>query len=226
MDAVVALGNTGSLKPSTMNYTPALKRSKFFFGFAYVDYQYGGKPELVDDVDPIPSWVRELEQRLVERNIMPPDFVEQTVVNMYHEAGSGLGVHQGKFHSRIHDHNDYLFIDSRDLFERPIYSLRLFSDSVLSFGCKGLGMVLRKQAVPLYRGAITIMEHYAANKTKHCVRPADIHRKSSSVLMRKIQPKAKQILERNRTHHQTDNSPAKPTAAPPPTHETEEVDVE
>lgn len=179
IDETVRLGSAGGFKPHSYNCTPALKRSKFFFGFAYVDYQYGSKPELVDDVEDIPAWIHQLEDRLVDKGVMPKDFLEQAVVNMYHEQGSGLGVHT----------------DSWELFERPIYSLRLFSDSVLSFGCKGLGMVLRKQAVPLYRGAVTIMENYAANKTKHCIRPADIHCKSSSLLLRKIRPRAKQLLQ-------------------------------
>jgi hypothetical protein len=67
--------------------------------------------------------------------------------------------------------------------------------------------------VPLYRGAITVMEHYAANKAKvrapraaerwpmspparrqHCIRPCDTHTKSASVLLRKIRPRARAEL--------------------------------
>lgn len=49
--------------------------------------------------------------------------INQIVVNVYLSKGSSLGVHK----------------DSKKLFKRPIASLRLFSDSVLSFGCTGLG---------------------------------------------------------------------------------------
>ena len=109
-----------------------------------------------------------------KQSVVPKQFVDQAVLNVYHDQGAGLGVHQGQLYP-------FLFVcfvgpfrltenvatsDPRELFSRPIYSIRLFSDSVLSFGCRGLGMVLRKQAVPLPRGVITVMECYAANKAK------------------------------------------------------------
>ena len=153
--------------------------------------------QLVDNVDPIPDWARTVVAKLEDKAISPREFVEQVVINVYHDQGSGLGVHQ----------------DPKELFNRPIYSIRLFSDSVLSFGCRGLGMVLRKQAIPLPRGAITVMEGYAANKAKHCVRPSDTHSKSASLLLRSIHAGAKQdLLERK-----SRTSQAASLATPPKT---------
>jgi alkylated DNA repair dioxygenase AlkB len=93
--------------------------------------QYGaettGRPngqELHADVDPLPQWVRKVAMRLFELRILPrEDFVEMAVVNHYMHPGSSLGVH----------------IDSKKLFQRPVITVRLLSDHVLSFGARARG---------------------------------------------------------------------------------------
>lgn len=105
------------------------------------------------------------------------------VVNVYLNAYAGLGPHQ----------------DSKRFFQRPIASLRLFANSILSFGGKKLTMDYPMFEIPLERGVITIMEvrvsaerqwttllraiyvpmlwlvmqGYAADMHTHCIRPDD-----------------------------------------------------
>ena len=106
----------------------------------------------------------------------------------YHDGTEGLQSHYDDSHR----------------FERPIYSLRLFSDSRLSFGTQLYGWVnfapspcaatqlgfkpdsIRHQAahrfsngaftVDMPRGCITVLEAggYAVEGVKHCVRPMDL----------------------------------------------------
>jgi len=164
------LRHQGFFKDNTIDCTKGGRRTKYFLGFRY---DYGSstrKPKLHDDVDSIDcsrhsSWIRQVELRLVEHGVLKASFVDIAVLNIYHERGAGLGVH----------------IDSKVLFHRPIVSLRLFSDSVLSFGCRGPGMLDRQVAVPQPRGSITVLgPGFASDKINHCIRPADINTKVPS----------------------------------------------
>ena len=101
-------------------------RTKFFFGVAR--YLWGGT-----DPDPLPhvaagirtcdcdmarSWMRKLELKLVDLGIIEPQFINQFAVNIYHDGSEGLAQHY----------------DDAKRFAQPIISVRLFSDSRLSFG--------------------------------------------------------------------------------------------
>lgn len=46
---------------------------------------------------------------------------------------------------------------------------RFFGDGVLSFGAKAQFAGMRLHAVPLVRGALTVMEGYAADSVTHAV---------------------------------------------------------
>eukprot|EP00854_Cymbomonas_tetramitiformis_P000820 gene820-1298_t len=91
--------------------------------------------------------------------------------------------------------------DDAHRFNRPITSLRLFSDARLAFGAQLYGGTNGAFAIPLPRGCVTVMEHgsYAANGIKHSIRAGDMRGKSASMIIRQIHPKvmeaAQQLLE-------------------------------
>lgn len=63
------------------------------------------------------------ERPLVDAKIAPAGFFDAWALNMYHDGSEGIQSHY----------------DDADRFERPIYSVRLFSDSRLSFGTQLYG---------------------------------------------------------------------------------------
>jgi hypothetical protein len=88
--------------------------------------------------------------------------------------------------------------DDADRFQQPIYSIRLFSDSRLSFGGQLFGYTNGSFFIPMPRGCVTVMEakSYAANGLKHCVRPCDMTGKSAGMILRRIQPQARKKAEK------------------------------
>src|SRR5690606_14144246 len=80
-------------------------------------------------------------------------------------------------------------IDDPKRFNRPIISLRLFSDSRLSFGTR-FGWVNSLFTVPLLRGTILVLEKngFASDHIKHCVRKMDLVDKSASLILRQVYP--------------------------------------
>eukprot|EP01135_Chromosphaera_perkinsii_P002438 Nk52_evm44s223 gene=Nk52_evmTU44s223 len=164
------------------------KRTKVFFGASYFDYASGKTTKVDSNVDPIPEWLKGLWIKLGHQvNISSSKIVEHdqfnhmpdmVVFNFYEEAGSNIGSH----------------VDSKSLFERPIVSLRLFSDSALSFGCYSQGLTKPKQEIPLHRGVTTIMEGYAADNTTHCIRSKSIKEFSASIIFRFLTKEAKKDL--------------------------------
>ena len=75
------------------------------------------------DVPPIPDWLQNVAKSLDKKlpGLLPSAaLINMAVVNFYERAGAKLLPH----------------IDSLDLFQRPIISLRLLSDSAISFGAK------------------------------------------------------------------------------------------
>ena len=127
----------------------------------------------VDSLDVAPSLVGKIKQEISSGlKLVPVDFINQAVLNYYMKAGSSLGVHQ----------------DDKHLFHRPIISLRLFSDSVLSFNCKGMGMQETPSFFPIEQkvGTITLMEGLASDCMLHCIRSRDINKKSLSIIFRRV----------------------------------------
>ena len=64
-----------------------------------------------------------VEQALVRADLVQPGFFNSWALNLYHDGSEGIQSHY----------------DDPDRFEQPIYSLRLFSDSRLSFGTQLYG---------------------------------------------------------------------------------------
>ena len=108
----------------------------------------------------------------MELGILENGWATSAILNVYNKSGGKLLAH----------------FDSPHLFERPITALSLFSGKILSFGAKGFGM--RPQEihydVDMPRGAITIMERFAANKVNHGVKP--VTEKVASLLLRRMHP--------------------------------------
>lgn len=97
---------------------------------------------------------------MVEANLVRNGFLDSWALNIYHDGSQGIQPHY----------------DDSARFERPVYSLRLFSDSRLSFGTQLYGYTNGAFCVDMPRGAITIMHAggYAVAGAKHCVRPVDL----------------------------------------------------
>ena len=125
----------------------------------------------------IPEWIYRADQPclasiLVEVGILENGWATSAILNVYHKRGGKLLAH----------------FDSPHLFERPIIALSLFSAKSLSFGVKGLGMRPQEHhyKVDMPRGAVTIMEGYAANRLNHGVQP--VREKVASLLLRRMHP--------------------------------------
>lgn len=98
-----------------------------------------------NDIEPIPLWLEELVIKpLVRNKIVPENFINSAVINDYQPGGC------------IVSH-----IDPPHIFARPIVSLSLISDGVLSFGCKFLFKPIRVSepifCLPLPRGVVTLL---------------------------------------------------------------------
>ena len=117
---------------------------------------------------------QKLEDPLVKEGIIEKGFLNSIALNVYHDGTEGLAQH----------------FDDATRFKQPIYTLRLFSDSRLSFGSQYYGFCNSSFFVPLPRGCICVMEEasYSANGIKHCIRPCDMTGKSSAVIMRQMHP--------------------------------------
>lgn len=71
------------------------------------------------DVSRPPVWMKDkIEEPLVKAGIIAKDFVNSIAMNVYHDGTEGLAQHY----------------DDAVRFKQPIFTVRLFSDSRLSFG--------------------------------------------------------------------------------------------
>ena len=76
----------------------------------------------MDEVDPVPQWIHSVVSKMEEvsinitylkclgkvssqyfisfpkQSVVPKQFVDQAVLNVYHDQGAGLGVHQGQLY--------------------------------------------------------------------------------------------------------------------------------
>ncbi|KAK9904144.1 hypothetical protein WJX75_005380 [Coccomyxa subellipsoidea] len=185
-DGVHAKAREGRLPQTCFHETRGrgggLKRTKFFFGARYLwtaeqaadpaSRQAGG---VRLDVPHAPTWMQAFaEKPLVETGLVQKGFFDAWALNMYHDGSEGIQSH----------------FDDGTRFARPIFSVRLFSDSRLSFGTQLYGYTNGAFTVDMPRGCITVMEAggYAVEGVKHCVRPADLAGKSAALIMRHINP--------------------------------------
>mmetsp|Transcript_16910 Transcript_16910/g.14800 ORF Transcript_16910/g.14800 Transcript_16910/m.14800 type:complete len:183 (-) Transcript_16910:67-615(-) len=128
------------------------------------------------DVSEPPSWIyKQVIDPMVGDKIVEKDFINSIALNVYHDGKEGLAQH----------------FDDAVRFRQPIYSLRIFSDSRLSFGSQFYGFCNGAFCIPMPRGCITILEEesFAANGIKHCVRPCDMTGKSAALIMRQMHHK-------------------------------------
>jgi len=106
--------------------------------------------------------------------------------NDYSSANLGLGPH----------------FDDANRFDRPITTIRLFSDSRLSFELRYYGINMGSLIIPLPRGRICVLEKnsYAAEKAKHAVRDCDITERSAALILRHVhddvEQKAREFQQR------------------------------
>ena len=161
-----------------------VRRTKLFYDYKYSYLKDKKNPSGIFKTtnqpgEGRPEWLIKLAEEI--RKKVDPDRIEpfdQIVFNCYGKAGS-IAVHQ----------------DSKDLFERPIVSLRLFDSSVLSFGAYGVGMIDREYKVPLPRGVVTLMEGFAADNISHCIKAEDQCRgdqsRSCSIMFRMLKQNIK-----------------------------------
>jgi hypothetical protein len=104
------------------------------------------------DVAEPPFWMRQLIERpLVESKIVQEAWVNEFAMNIYHDGTEGLGQHY----------------DDKKRFKRPIHTLRIFSDSRLSFGSKDFSMTNSVFFVPMPRGCITVLEKKGTARTHY-----------------------------------------------------------
>ena len=151
IDEVVRIAERGMYKEHTVDRAPL--RNKYFFGEGYT---YGSQLEKKGpgmerlfpkgEVDEIPDWIDQLVvQPLVEAKLIPEGFVNSAAINDYMPGGC------------IVSH-----IDPPHIFDRPIISVSLFSDSALSFGCKFSFRPIRVSkpvlCLPVDRGCVTLIE--------------------------------------------------------------------
>lgn len=159
-----------------------LKRTKFFFGYRYMWTRTQLQDPLANvaagvraDVSQPPVWFKtQVEEPMVKNDLVGKGFINSVALNVYHDGSEGLAQH----------------FDDATRFKQPIYTLRLFSDSRLSFGSQYYGFQNSAYTIPLPRGCICIMEEasYSANGIKHCVRPCDMTGKSSAIILRQMHP--------------------------------------
>ena len=169
-------------------------RSKFFFNARYLwtkeqmdasnsSYANGIR---VDVAEP-PEWmIDKVSKPMVEAGIIPTNFLNEFALNIYHDGSEGLGQH----------------FDDKQRFQRPIFSLRLFSDCRLSFDSKDFSMCNSLFFVPMPRGCITVLERnsFAADSVKHCIRSRDMIGKSAAIILRQIHP---ELIREARLLHRT-----------------------
>ena len=151
IDEVVRIAERGMYKEHTVDRAPL--RNKYFFGEGYT---YGSQLEKKGpgmerlfpkgEVDEIPDWIDQLVvQPLVEAKLIPEGFVNSAAINDYMPGGC------------IVSH-----IDPPHIFDRPIISVSLFSDSALSFGCKFSFRPIRVSkpvlCLPVDRGCVTLIQ--------------------------------------------------------------------
>ena len=136
------------------------------------------------DTSRVPRWMPKLvEDPLVKKRVVGEGFVNSFACNIYHDGTEGLGQH----------------FDDELRFKHPVVSLRLFSDSRLSFGCKLFACCNGEFFVDMPRGSITVLEDkgYAVNQVKHCIKTCDMTGRSGVILMRQIQP---QLVKTAQSH--------------------------
>ncbi|KAJ8953915.1 hypothetical protein NQ318_019155, partial [Aromia moschata] len=193
VDETVVQAENGFYKQYSIDRAPL--RNKYFFGEGYT---YGsqlptrgrGMERLhpKGSVDPIPPWITErIISPLEEAEIVPKGFVNCVAINDYQPGGC------------IVSH-----IDPPHIFDRPIVSLSLFSDSALCFGCKFNFKPIRCSRpvlkLDLPRGVVTSLSGFSANEITHCVRPQDVQSRRAVIVLRRVHPFAPRLPPQSKVY--------------------------
>ena len=168
--------------------SPTAGRTKIFFGYAYEKggASNAGKQRLVRGVpsveDPRAAAMMRMSDALILRGVLPSGFsVDQIVVNVYDNARSYLLAHKDACH----------------LFDKGIYSVRLFNPRIVDFAPDGYMRMNTDRGVVRVlqsRGSVTAMTGFAKESVQHCVPPMthipDCEYFSASVMFRMANRKA------------------------------------
>ena len=193
--ALVGESEEGTLPPESFESAYVgthRRRTKMFFGYRYLwtAEQLESPTSKIAagvraDVPPVPPFVQQgVVRPLVAAGVLPENFVNSCAVNIYHDGSEGIASH----------------FDDSSRFNRPIVTLRLFSDSRLSFGGRLLGCCNSEFVVPMPRGCVTVLEPgtYAADGIKHAIKPIDMTGQSAAVILRQIRPEVRLAAEKLR----------------------------
>ena len=190
--ALVGESEEGTLPPESFESAYVgthRRRTKMFFGYRYLwtaEQLESPSSKIAAgvraDVPPVPPFVQHRVVRpLVAAGVLPENFVNSCAVNIYHDGSEGIASH----------------FDDSSRFNRPIVTLRLFSDSRLSFGGRLLGCCNPEFIVPMPRGCVTVLEPgtYAADGIKHAIKPVDMTGQSAAIILRQIHPEVRHAAE-------------------------------
>jgi len=158
------------------SYVFAKSREMLLYGYHYQYYATSSRNKGVWNnipVQPLPPWSESIVSKLLLNNILtePTDSV---IINYYPEHG---------FIPPHIDHSD---------FTRPIISIRLLSDSYMSFGGKfdkGAGIEGSKGIkfkVPFPRGGVMSMEGRSGSAITHSIETVDVPQPTASITLRKV----------------------------------------
>jgi len=185
------MGKNGELLPETAQSDPAPRigqsftktdRTKFFFNVRYLwrDFElkhpdYKVAAGIRSDVSAMQEWMKKPIQRMKFLSIIQDTkWINQVSLNDYSSGQLGLQPH----------------FDDKERFARPITTLRLFSDSRMSFGLRYYGCNKGTMIIPLPRGrlAVLLKDTYASDMAKHAIRDCDLSHRSASLILRCVHP--------------------------------------
>jgi len=159
------------------SYVYAKSREMLLYGYHYQYYATSNRNKGVWNnipVQPLAYWSQNIIDKLVLNEILtePADSI---IINYYPENG---------FIPPHVDHSDFI---------RPIISIRLLSDSYMSFGGKfdnksssqGRSTGI-KFKVPFPRGAVMSMAGRSGSSITHSIEPYDVPHPTASITLRKV----------------------------------------
>lgn len=208
IDELEKLGEENKLLNNLFSYNKTRNRTQMNFGF-YYSYGFDRDAKMISElnqkripleaikgvqpvhneenlfkwalqvpVEPVPYWMNNLIQKLIDLNITNT-FYDSSLINIYYKGGS------------IYPHIDHLAS-----FERDIITIRLYSDTIMSFGYMGSHSLndakpmknVNPIRVNLPRSSIIRMTDYSATNVSHGIFMEDLNSKSVSITLRKIKP--------------------------------------
>jgi len=181
-DCLVGRG-AAAHRPQTFHHTMRgghVARTKMFFGARYLwTAKQMAEPDAAvargirRDVAPPPRFIVDAVLPALLRRGLVAEHVNQVALNVYETGGEGLAPH----------------FDDAQRFALPVASIRLFSDSRLSFGCRGSwGANNGSFCIPMPRGSVLVLHEgtFAATRVKHSIRTCDMRGRSGVILFRRV----------------------------------------